>query len=78
MVCVPYKFCIDPPLGGVLYARGYYSEGGYYSDGGYYMLVYTVCEASQYFLPGAKTASAYNVGKEVEESNYVNLGPVNC
>jgi hypothetical protein len=36
MVCAPYKFCIDPPLGGVLYARGYYSEGGYY------MLVYTV------------------------------------
>jgi hypothetical protein len=26
----------DPPLGGVLYA------GGYYSEGGYYMPVYTV------------------------------------
>jgi hypothetical protein len=30
MVCVPYKFCSDPPLGGVLYAGGSYSEGGSY------------------------------------------------
>jgi hypothetical protein len=28
----------DPPLGGVLYA------GGYYSEGGYYMPVYTVID----------------------------------
>jgi hypothetical protein len=31
----------DPPLGGVLYA------GGYYSEGGYYMPVYTVFALSR-------------------------------
>jgi hypothetical protein len=30
MICVPYKFYSDALLGGVLYARGSYSEGGSY------------------------------------------------
>src|ERR1700710_2099545 len=52
MVCAPYKFCIDPPLGGVLYERGYYSEGGYY------MLVYTVVRVRS--LLAASTISTNN------------------
>jgi hypothetical protein len=30
MICVPYIFNSDALLGGVLYARGSYSEGGSY------------------------------------------------
>jgi hypothetical protein len=38
---VPYKFCSDPLLRGVLYT------GGSYSKGGSYMLVYTVLAESK-------------------------------
>jgi hypothetical protein len=51
MVCTPYKFCSDPPLGGgLIYASGTYSEGGTY------MLVDTVlrnAETEAFILEGS-------------------------
>jgi hypothetical protein len=57
MVCAPYKFCSDAPLGGVLYARGSYSEGGFYMPVDTVTLTGGTCNLRQLPASPNRTAS---------------------